>query len=82
MTETLWMGPHGGYADEVTFARHEGAARLAAAIKTRTLDWAARLVYHVVYPGCDAYVTDPVDVYRLTRDHAEASVEVMPVRRR
>jgi hypothetical protein len=79
---TILIGPHAGYRDEVTFARHEGAARLMAATRARTLDWAARLVYRVAYPDHEEFVTDPVEVYRLTRDHDDATVEVMPVRGR
>lgn len=75
----LLIGPHAAYGDEVTFARHETARRLASAMHTRTLDWAARLVYRVAYPGTETFVTDPVDVYRLTREHRDASVEVLPV---
>lgn len=79
---TLLIGSHGAYGDEVTFARHESARRLAGALRTRTLDWAARLVYRVAYPGHETYVTDPVDVYRITREHRDASVEIVPVHRR
>lgn len=76
----LYIGDKAGYRDELSFARREGAARLAHAQRTRCLDGAASLVFHVAYPGCEAYVTDPVEVHRLTRGHADASVEVLPVR--
>ncbi|MEQ8602292.1 MAG: hypothetical protein RIB45_03155 [Marivibrio sp.] len=76
----LYIGEEGGYRDELSFARREGAAKLPRAKRSRTLDWAARLVFHVVYPGCDAYVTDPVDVHKLTREHDDAQVEILPVR--
>ena len=81
MTNSLILvGPRGGYRDEVTFARHEGAQHLPSALKARTLDWAARLLYRVRYPGHEEFTTDPVDVYRMTKAHKDASVEVMRVR--
>jgi hypothetical protein len=75
----LYIGEQAGYRNELSFARREGAAKLTTARRTRCLDGAASLVFHVAYPGCEAYVTDPIEVYQLTRGHADASVQILPV---
>lgn len=74
------VGRRAAYAGDVAFVRHEPAWALEKAKRVLSLDWAARLMFHVAWAGEDRYTTDPVAVMHLTHDHPDATVRVLPVR--
>lgn len=74
------VGRRAAYAGDIAFARHEPRWALNEAVRVPSLDWAARLMFHVAWGGQERYTTDPVDVTHLTHDHPDATVRVLPVR--
>lgn len=71
------IGRKAAYRDEITFARKESPRALAHAQRGHTLDWAARLVFRVSWPGGEAFRTDPIEVHGLLRAHPDAKVSTM-----
>lgn len=71
------VGRNAAYRDEITFARKESPRALAQAPRGHTLDWAARLVFRVSWPGGEEFRTDPIEVHGLLRLHPEARVSTM-----
>ncbi len=79
MAHTLFVWREKAYDGEIALARKGHLFNSAGARRTETLDIKPKLVFRVQREGVEKLVTDPVDVYHLTRKHPESTVDILPV---
>ena len=78
MAHNLYVFNDHAYARPKAFERAEKLA-VCFARKVGTLEHDAALVYRVEFDGQEIFATDPVEVARVTRGHADAIVTVISV---
>ena len=79
MTHALYVWNDRAYDGELALARDAHVLDSDIAEKAVTLEQHPKLVFRVTHDDHAEFVTDPVDVYRLTKGHPEYQVYIIPV---